>query len=207
MKHFIFDLGGVLQKAISTDDLSEEDFYINCNSEHIKKLFSESFIKYEKGEINTKDFVSIMNPYFNKKNLTVEEYEKNYIEVGIKDELKYDHVEKLLTDLKKEGYKIYLLSNLHELTFKDFSNNFNVDIFDELFLSYKIHLLKPDEAIYKYVVKNIGDEPKNMCFFDDKIKNVEAAVLSGMNSMVTTGLTLEKNINIMKRKWQNNESK
>lgn len=200
MKHFIFDLGGVIAKAIDSESLSKEDFYINRNSEYVERLFSDLFKKYEKGEINTTDFVRIMNPYFNKKNLTAKEFEENYIKVGIKYGGIFYNVENTLKNLKEEGYKIYVLSNLHELTFKDFSNNFNIDIFDELFLSYKIGLLKPDNKIYQYVINKIGDDPKNICFFDDKIKNVEAAIANGMNAILTTGVTLEKNINIMKKK-------
>ena len=87
---------------------------------------------------------------------------------------------------------------MHELSFKDFSKVFDTSIFDKLFLSYEIGLIKPDDEIFRYVIKEIGDNPNNMCFFDDKLENVNSAKRNGMNAIQTTGDTLAEAIETMK---------
>lgn len=198
MKHFIFDMGGVLLKPISQELIKGEGSYVKCTTPEIENLFWDTFIEYEKGNINTEEFVDMLKPYFNKKGLTAEEYEKDYLDIGIKYGGVFENAYHLLKKLKEDGYNIYLLSNLHEISFKDFSSVFDISIFDKLFLSYKIHMIKPNDEIYQYVIKEIDDDPENMYFFDDKIENVKAAISNGINSFQTTGEILEKNINLAK---------
>lgn len=199
MKHFIFDMGGVLLKPISHDLAENEDSFVKCDTDEMKKFFWDTFFDYERGKINTNQLVEIFQPYFNKKGLTPEEYEQGYYDIGKKFGGPFENAYNSLKKLKEDGYKVYLLSNLHEISFKDFSQNFDVSIFDKLFLSYEIGMLKPEDSIYKYVIDKIGDDPKEMCFFDDKIENVESAKRNGMNAIQTTGNTLENNIKIAKQ--------
>ena len=198
MKHFIFDMGGVLLKPIPHKLVEDEISYVKCNSEEMKNFFWDTFFEFEKGKIDTNELVKTLQPYFNKKDITPEEYEQTYYEIGNKHGGTFDNAYNALKQLKDEGYKVYLLSNLHEISFKDFSNRFDVSVFDELFLSYEIGMLKPEDEIYKYVIEKIGDDPKEMCFFDDKQENVESAIKSGMNAIQTTGDILEKNIKYAK---------
>ena len=199
MKHFIFDMGGVLLKPIPNSTIENEDSFVKCNT--IKEdEFIKIFIDYEKGNINTKEYVKILGPHFNKANLTIEEYEKDYFDIGEKYSGVFKHAYPLIKSLKEDGHKVYLLSNLHELSFKYFSSVFDVSIFDELFLSYKLHMVKPDDDIFEYVIKKINDDPSNMFFFDDKIANVNVAINCGINGLQTTGESLEENILQCKKK-------
>lgn len=197
-KHYIFDMGGVLVKPIPHKLLINEISYVNCPTEELNKLFYENFYKYEKGEIDTNDFVHKLQPYFNKKDLTPEEYEKDYYDIGVKYGGVFENAYNELKKLKDNGNKVYLLSNLHEISFKDFSKVFDTSIFDKLFLSYELGMIKPDDEIFKYVIKEIGDDPKNMFFFDDKIENIEAAKRNGMNAIQTDGNELSKFISFFK---------
>jgi HAD superfamily hydrolase (TIGR01509 family) len=56
-------------------------------------------------------------------------------------------------------------------------------------------MIKPNDDIYQAVIKEIGDDPSNMIFFDDNPKNVEAAIRNGMQSYVTDGARLIDFIN------------
>lgn len=198
MKHFIFDMGGVLLKPIPHELAENEISYVKCTTPELNKLFWDTFYEFERGKIDTKKLVQILHPYFNKKDITPEEYEKTYFEIGKKYGGVFENAYTELKKLKNEGYHVYLLSNLHEISFKDFSNLFDTSVFDDLFLSYEIGMLKPENEIYKYVIDTIGEDPKTMCFFDDKIENVNAAKANGMNSIQTTGNILVKNINLAK---------
>ena len=136
----------------------------------------------------------------NKKDLTPEEYEESYLDIGKKYGGVFDNAYSEIKKLKEEGNRVYLLSNLHELAFKDFSSLFDTKIFDRLFLSFEIGMIKPNEDIFKYVIKEIDDEPKNMYFFDDKLENVNAAINTGMNAIVTTGSNLKNSIDSIKNR-------
>ena len=199
VKHYIFDMGGVLVKQIPHDLIRNERSFVNFTTPELEKLFLDNFYEYEKGNINTKEFVHNLQPYFNKKDLTPEEYEQSYYEIGEKYGGVFDNSYSELKKLKDEGNKVYLLSNLHEISFKDFSSVFDTSIFDKLFLSYEIGLIKPDDEIFKYVINEIGDDPKNMCFFDDKLDNVNAAKNNGINAIQTIGNTLAESIEAMRK--------
>lgn len=198
MKHFIFDMGGVLLKPIPHELAENEISYVKCTTPELNKLFWDTFYEFERGNIDTKILVQTLQPYFNKKDITPEEYEETYFEIGKKYGGVFEGAYTELKKLKDEGYHVYLLSNLHEISFKDFSNLFDISVFDDLFLSYEIGMLKPENEIYKYVIDKIGEDPKTMCFFDDKIENVNAAIDNGMNAIQTTGDILAKNINLSK---------
>ena len=54
------------------------------------------------------------------------------------------------------------------------------DIFDNVFLSNEIGLIKPDIDKYKYVLKKLDAKPKQCLYIDDKIQNLVPARTLGM---------------------------
>ena len=130
--------------------------------------------------------------FFNKKNISYEEYIENYNEIGYKYGGVYKEAVDTLYNLKKDGYKIYMLSNLNDTAFNSFSSEFDISIFDELFLSFKLHMVKPEKNIYEYVIRKINGNAKEMCFFDDKKINIDVAKECQMNGFVTTGETINE---------------
>lgn len=201
MKHFIFDMGGVLIKPIPHELVKNEISFVKCTTPELKDFFWNTFLEFERGTLNTSDFVHKLQPYFNKKDLTPEEYEQDYYDIGKKHGGVFENAYNSLKKLRDEGYKVYLLSNLHEISFKDLERVFDISVFNKLFLSYEMGMLKPEDEIYQKVINEIGDDPKEMCFFDDKIENVESAILNGMNAIQSTGDVLQKNIDIAKKKF------
>lgn len=194
MKYFIFDMGGVLKKSIPYDLIKDEPSMININkltNEQIEK-YDKYKIEMERGTYSTLDYLRDYSDFFNKKNISYEDYLKNYDEIGNKYGGVYQEAVNILNKLKIDGYKVYMLSNLNDTAFKSFSNEFDIRVFDDLFLSFKLHMVKPEKEIYEYVIKKINDNPKEMCFFDDKQINVDAAKECNMNAFVTTGDTIEK---------------
>lgn len=194
MHHFIFDMGGVLLKEIQYELLKDEDSFVKFNKEEERENFLDIWKKYQKGNITTEQFVQMTSPYFNKKDLTVEEYKNNFFRTRNQYAGPYLDAYKLLERLKDEGHKVYLLSNLNDVSFQYFSSVFDLSVFDNLFLSFKIHHIKPEKEIYEYVIKTINDVPENMVFFDDKITNVEAAIEQKMYAIQATGDVLEEKI-------------
>jgi putative hydrolase of the HAD superfamily len=52
--------------------------------------------------------------------------------------------------------------------------------FDALVWSFQLRMAKPDPAIYRYVLNELGTRPEETLFLDDKLVNVEAAIAMGM---------------------------
>ena len=48
-------------------------------------------------------------------------------------------------------------------------------LFDGLVLSYKVHLLKPYESIYKYLLEQYNLNPEESLFIDDREDNMKTA--------------------------------
>jgi len=89
--------------------------------------------------------------------------------------------------LKQKGYRIYLLSNYN----KDFFNihTKNADFLDDIdgkVVSYQIHKIKPDPAIYEYLLEKYNLLPEESVFFDDRAENTETAEKLGIRSYTIT---------------------
>ncbi len=93
-----------------------------------------------------------------------------------------ESVHRLILDLKKRGYRLFLGSNTNELHALHFRRQFEtlLDQFDGLVLSYEVSHLKPDAGFYLACVEAAG-QPANECvFIDDVLENVEGAKQTGL---------------------------
>ncbi len=101
--------------------------------------------------------------------------------------IKSDTVE-FLKELKKQGFKIYILSNLSEDTYK-FVSQFNFFNFvDGGIYSYELHICKPDKEIYKKLLEKYNLEAKETIFIDDIFDNIKSANELGINAIQFTTL-------------------
>ena len=188
MKFFVFDLGGVLSVPMVSKKLYEQIKWKVSYEEFLDKFNnSEESIKVHKGEISTKEFFEYLKRYMDD-NITLEEFKNIYVN---NNKFFNDTIE-IIKKLKNLGYKVYLLSNLKEIDYEKFIKHFDVSIFDELFLSFKLGMLKPNDDIYQYVINKLNTKPENIYFFDDNKENVEGAIKNGINAYQVTGKTVKK---------------
>ena len=188
MKFFVFDLGGVLSVPMVSKKLYEQIKWKVSYEEFLDKFNnSEESIKVHKGEISTKEFFEYLKRYMDD-NITLEEFKNKYVN---NNKFFNDTIE-IIKKLKNLGYKVYLLSNLKEIDYEKFIKHFDVSIFDELFLSFKLGMLKPNDDIYQYVINKLNTNPENIYFFDDNKENVEGAIKNGINAYQVTGETVKK---------------
>ena len=83
----------------------------------------------------------------------------------------------------RDAYRIILLSNSNEIHYmkyrEDFQKQYGYRDFDALFervyFSYRLHLKKPDPAIFKWVLHENNLDPAETFFIDDTLMHVEAA--------------------------------
>ena len=87
---------------------------------------------------------------------------------------------KILYELKAMGYPLYGLSNWSLETYPVIKDYPFIKEFDEVILSGKVGLIKPDPAIYHLLLSKIAYRAEECVFIDDSLVNVEAARDLGM---------------------------
>jgi len=83
----------------------------------------------------------------------------------------------------KPKYKIGIVSNvmadyLYLILSKD-----DLKLFDDVVLSYKAGVAKPESEIYELALRNLGVKPEEAVFIDDQERFVEAAKAVGMKGI------------------------
>ena len=90
-----------------------------------------------------------------------------------------------ICSLKKQGVKVYVLSNFSEKIWKECIDALEFYEFtDGGIISYKEHLIKPDQAVYQLLLERYGLCADECVFIDDLEENVKAARLCGINGIV-----------------------
>ncbi len=90
-------------------------------------------------------------------------------------------------ELKEKGYGIYILSNYSEELFRIHTKGASfLDDADGVVVSYQIHKIKPDAAIYEHLLSTYGLQPEECIFFDDRPVNVEGARRVGIQAVTVT---------------------
>lgn len=186
-KNIIFDLGNVLVKlnpegcigafkAIGMGELVDT----NPQSEGMKLMS-----KLGVGMITTEEFCEAARK-LTETDVTNEEIfdAANKMLVEIPDEKK----ERLL-QLKKAGYRLFLLSNTidvhwdycveHLFPYQKYGVE---DYFEQCFLSQRMHLAKPNARIYEEVIRQVNIHPDETLFIDDLKENCEAAEKLGIHT-------------------------
>ncbi len=89
--------------------------------------------------------------------------------------------------LKQHGLLTAILSNMGDSVFENIQREFDyLARFDVLVWSYQLNMAKPDPAIYRHVLKELGTRPEETLFIDDKHENIEAARALGMRAIEFT---------------------
>lgn len=105
-----------------------------------------------------------------------------------------------LNRLKNKGYKLYILSNysydLFELHTSDLPFR---KIMDGELVSYMIHELKPNKAIYEDLINRFSLIPNETVFFDDRLENAKGAEVVGIHGIHIDGGKEELLLEVLKK--------
>jgi putative hydrolase of the HAD superfamily len=98
----------------------------------------------------------------------------------------HPEVVRILADLAAGGTRLALLSNAAA----DYGSTFRFSpigaLFERVFVSGELLLLKPDAAIYRYVAEALEVHPSDLVFVDNKRVNVQGAESIGVTGHVFT---------------------
>jgi putative hydrolase of the HAD superfamily len=95
---------------------------------------------------------------------------------------------RLLPELKKQGYRLYFLSNFPMDLFEEVKTGYYFfKYFDGGVISAEAKASKPDRRIYEILMEKYNLVPSQCLFIDDLEVNVKAAEAAGMSGLVTFG--------------------
>ena len=93
-------------------------------------------------------------------------------------------------ELRQRGVLTAILSNMGDSVHANIEHEFDwLSRFDVLVWSYQLGIAKPDPEIYRHVLKELGTEPEETIFIDDKKVNIVAALALGMKGILFTSAT------------------
>lgn len=108
---------------------------------------------------------------------------KVYESVGGTVEL-FDYALGWIQELKDRGYRVYILSNYSENMFLQTEHKLEfLPLTDGAVFSYKVKLLKPDPAIYRYLCAKYDLNPQESVFIDDRPENARGAEVVGIHGI------------------------
>jgi epoxide hydrolase-like predicted phosphatase len=94
------------------------------------------------------------------------------------------HNTKLLPELKKQGFKLYYLSNFPDDIFDEIQNKYELfRYFDGGIISARVQLSKPDPDIFRLLMKMYGLRPEESIFIDDIAANSDSAESVGITGV------------------------
>ena len=186
IRNIVFDLGGVLVDLdfkAAINGLQKAGF---ANVKEQLQAFDREgiFQKFELGEMSADEFRSAIREN-STVSLTDEEVDALWNAMLL--EVPREKLE-LILHLRGK-YMVYLLSNTNSIHWDYVCKNaFNYrgfrvnDYFEETFLSYEMHLAKPDKAIFEKVLEEANLLPEETLFIDDSEANCKAASELGIHT-------------------------
>ncbi len=179
----IFDYGGVLARHQSEADQAKMAGRLGIPAERFTDLYWAKRSEYDKEVLTAAE-------YWN----DVAREGGVRITANIVDELttldtdswmQFDDVMwDWVGQLREAGKRVAILSNMpRELGEALKTRTRRLAQFDQVTLSYEIHAVKPDPAIYEHCLQGLGSAPRNSLFFDDRLENVQSAELLGMRAI------------------------
>lgn len=179
-KNIIFDLGNVLLSFYPKEYLKSKITEDKIDDVYKAIFQSEEWVMLDRGTITEKDAINNII----ERNITYRD-DINLVFKDWYDILKpIEETVEVLQSLKENGYNIYYLSNFHDLAFREVTTkNKFFELFDGGVVSYAEKLIKPEEEIYKLLLKRYNLKPEETIFIDDTKVNVDGASKLGIKAI------------------------
>ncbi len=192
----IFDIGGIILD-VSNEAITK---FLGITEEETKAL--------RKLVYRDRRFLACL-----KGRMTQEQYREQLIEENPEKEKEIDKIlnpiyqEKVLPfisdtwnyicELRKQGYKIYFLSNLTKVSYEYLKEKLKItQLVDGAIYSWQEGLTKPEKEIYELLLDRYQIKREEAIFFDDKLQNIEMGNQLGIKSILyKSKKDIEENIN------------
>jgi len=191
IKNIIFDFGGVLLD-LRPDRCIEK--FTDIGFPQIKDLLSLAHQhgvlgQVEEGCITVREFCDSIRQQMESGNNSVLPTNRDIIQAfcSMADGVPAERLDKVM-QLKQQGYNVDALSNTN-LVHWGYCQRYFVEagyipseLFQHLWLSCELHLVKPDPKIFEAILEDAGYKPSETLFIDDNPRNCEVAETFGIHT-------------------------
>lgn len=169
IKNIIFDLGNVI---INYDQKRIISFFTNIEDEK-KYIYDEIFhsqewIMMDLGNMTNDEAIDTIN---NRNNFKFDKLTQDFLHEWYKKQLINREIVELAKKLKENGYNLYVLSNMANLTYEYFKNDEFFSLCMGIVISAHEHIKKPDEKIFKTLLERYNLKAEECLFIDDDDTN------------------------------------
>ncbi len=191
IKAIIFDVGGVLQIGGKTR-FSKKDVHtsgvhqviankLKISIDQYLDSIDTSYAKSIEGQISKATLLSVLSLNLNyPKDKLQKLYHKTYKKKYTKNIGLYNIAKKL----KKQGYKIAILSDQWHLSKEILMPKKDIKIFDVVVTSCDVGVRKPNTPIYQLALDKLKLKPEQTIFIDNQVWNIIPAHKLGMNTIL-----------------------
>lgn len=181
IKNIIFDLGNVLVKYSPENFLGK---YVKEENKEvfIKEIFkSKEWLELDRGTLSYEDAIEIFAKRVPEERESIEKLFRENISSCISP---IEENVKIMRELKRNGYSVYILSNFHQPAFEYIKENWDfISEFDGDVVSCYYHYIKPEKEIYETILKKYNLIPSETVFIDDVETNIEGAKEFGIEGI------------------------
>jgi len=185
IKNIVFDLGNVLISFRPSEFFDKKNYPETIKAKILSDIFgSKEWKMLDNGDISTAEVIESISL---KSSLKREEIAHIF---NLRTEIMYplDLNVKLLPELKKQGFRLYFLSNFPIDIFEEIKTGyFFFRYFDGGVISSEVKYSKPDRRIFEILLKKYSLEATECLFIDDIELNVSSAEMLGIKGLVTFG--------------------
>lgn len=178
----VFDIGNVLVqfdwagylKSLSFDEITYE---------HVADAMfrNEDWVAGDLGTVTTEEWLQL---FINNDPIYEAQIRKTFAGFGASI-VPYDFTEQWIRYFRRNGMKIYYLSNYSEELYRQSQKTLSfLEEFDGGVFSWKEKCIKPDRRIYERLLSRYALEPKHTLFFDDREENVNAFMELSVHGVV-----------------------
>lgn len=187
IRNLIFDMGGVVFLQ-DTDEAFQRFSEAGIDPNAYMGAYGQKdfFLDVETGSITADEFCRSMAAAVGRNSISFSEAQHCWL--GFIAGIPKQRLE--LLQRLRQRFRVYMLSNTNPFIMaftrsKSFNGQENgiENYFDRLFLSYEMHICKPDPRIYQNALASEKMLPEETIFVDDSKKNIEVATSLGIHTL------------------------
>ncbi|MFN4147643.1 MAG: HAD family hydrolase [Runella sp.] len=190
IKNIIFDLGDVIINIDVPQTAEAFAALLQRPTEEIAELIKEHqfFKRFETGELDEIEFREQVRRVLRRPDWTDATIEEAWNALLL--DIPSQRVAKI-QELHQKGYRLFLLSNTnpihvaatHQILKRATGVEKLDDLFEKLYLSYEMGVMKPDPTIYQKLLTDAGIEAAETLFLDDNADNIREAAALGIQTI------------------------
>jgi len=179
IKLFVFDMGGVVVGETGFDKKLANYLGVEGRIFHDDKEVEKAIWSHMEGKIDENQFWDV----FSEVNGSFVESKNSLLGKFFNPSFNEGTV-KLIKDLKSRGNRVVCGTNVIDAHYKIHMLKGQYDIFDKVYASHLMHIIKPNIDFYRYICEKEKIDSSNVFFTDDREENILTAREYGLNAEV-----------------------